>query len=144
MLSNIFCNRSYRSTHSPRPIPARQPYYSVSKPITHFTHTLMNNPAASSTDIKKLRGISFGSLNIHSLTRKIDEIKFLLKETGLKVLALNESWLNNSISDCELEIPHYQFFRFDRDLGSGRRGGGGLITYTNTKYNFEGIPNWNL
>ena len=104
----------------------------------------MSNSAADCKDICNLRGIDFGSLNIRSLSRKIDEVKFLLKETDLNFLALNEIWLNNSISDCELEIPHYQMIRFDRDLGSGKRGGGGLISYTHLKYQFENLPNWNL
>ncbi len=50
----------------------------------------------------------------------------------------------SSISDCELSIPHYRLFRSDRDLGSGKRGGGGLITYAHDKYNFEPLENWNL
>ena len=68
----------------------------------------------------------------------------LLKDTDLTFLALNESWLNYSISDCELEIPNYQLFRYDRDLGSGKRGGGGLISYAHRKYHFEEVSNWNL
>ncbi len=116
----------------------------VSNLSLFYTHTLMNNTAAIPTDIRKLRGLSFGSLNVRSLTRKIDEIKFLLGDTDLTVLTLNETWLNFSISDCELEIPHYQCFRFDRDLGSGKRGGGGLVTYAHTKYNFECKIDWNL
>ena len=104
----------------------------------------MNNSAAHSTDIRKLRGITFGSLNIRSITRKIDEVKFLLKDTDFDYLGLNESWLNHSISDCELEIQHYTAFRSDRDMGSGKRGGGGLLTYVHNKYNFEQIVSWNL
>ena len=35
-------------------------------------------------------------------------------------------------------------FRFDRDLGSEKRGGGGLITCVHNKYNFENKIDWNL
>ena len=43
-------------------------------------------------------------------------------------LSLDETWLNHSIGDCELEIPNYTCHRFNWDLGSGRRGGGSLLT----------------
>ena len=57
---------------------------------------------------------------------------------------MNETWLNHSIGDPELFIPGYTFHRYDRDLGSGKRGGGGLIAYSRDHYQFESIVNWNL
>ena len=59
-------------------------------------------------------------------------------------MSLSETWLNSSIGDCELDIPNYTFHRFDRDLGSGRRGVGGLLTYFRNKYSFRAIIEWNL
>ena len=98
----------------------RDLYCSVSK-LSIYPYTIMNNPAAESKDIEKLRGLTFGSPNIRSLSRKFDDVKMMLEETNFTFLALNETWLNHSIDDCELSIPHYRFFRSDRDLGSGKR-----------------------
>ncbi len=104
----------------------------------------MKNRAALSTDFNKLRGITFGALNIRSLTRKIDEIKIFLSESEIDYFSLTETWLNNSISDCEIDIPHYNLVCSDRDLGSGRRSGGGMVTYLHDKYDFQPQPQWNL
>ena len=73
----------------------------------------MNN---NTTELSKLKGITFESLNIRSLTRKIDDIKTFLHHSELDYLALNETWLNNSIADCQLNID--TFHRFDQDLGN--------------------------
>ncbi len=52
-------------------------------------------------------------------------------------LILNETFLNGSITDDELFIPDYNFFRFDRNENSGKFGGGGLIVYVHDKYDFD-------
>ena len=77
-----------------------------------------------SKELRNLKGISYASLNIRSLSKKIDDISILLNRTNLELLSLTETWFNESISDHELEISDYSFHRFDRDLGSGKRGGG--------------------
>ena len=71
-----------------------------------------------SKDLKSLRGITFGALNICSVVCKMDDILTLLGNSELCYLGLTETWLNCSISNCELEIPGYDIMRFDRDLGA--------------------------
>ena len=95
-------------------------------------------------ELSSLKGITYASLNICSLYRKLDEIKLLLHQSKLDVLFLNESWLNQSIGDLELLIPGYTLHRFDRDAGAGKRGGGGLVAYTRNHYHFDEISGWNL
>ena len=78
-------------------------------------------------DISKLKGLKFGALNIRSLYRKIDEVGQLLADSKLDFLGLTESWLNSSVLGPELDIDNYNMFRFDRDAGSCKRGGGGIL-----------------
>ena len=83
-------------------------------------------------------------LNICSISRKIDDVKLILCDNKLDLLLLNETWLNHSIGDPELAIEGYSLYRYDRDLGSGKRGGGGLVAYSRDHYQFESIQNWNI
>ena len=97
-----------------------------------------------SKHIKSLKGITFACLNVCSVVRKLVDIHTILSNSDLCFLGLTESWLNSSISDCELEIPGYEIFRFDRDLGLGRRGGGGILVYCKSNRTFVQIPEWSL
>ncbi len=78
----------------------------------------------NSKDLSKLRGISVGALNVRSVYRKIDDIHVLLSRSDLSILSISESWLNSSVANCEIELPGYKLVRFDRDNGTGFRGGG--------------------
>ena len=61
-------------------------------------------------------------LNVPSLTKYIDEIRLLLYDRKLNVLALNETRLDSSISDELLAIDGYDIIRVDRN-----RNGGGCV-----------------
>ena len=94
--------------------------------------------------LHNLYGILFGALNIRSVIRKLDDVKLLLSKSHLDYLTLNESWLNQSIDSCELEMDGYHLHHFDRDNGINGSGGGGIITYFNSDRNFVPIVEWNL
>ena len=96
------------------------------------------------TDLANLKGASFACLNVCSVLKKIDKIRSLLARSDLDVLGINESWLHSNIDSNELDIDGYTAHRFDRDLGSGKRMGGGLLVYTKNKYVFKSLENWNL
>ena len=98
----------------------------------------------TSADLAKLRGPAIGCLNIQSMTRKFDEIKLLLARSEINCLGLVETWLNTSIGDDELHIQNYDMIRHDRDQGSGKHGGGGLIFYVDRKYQFQSLPEWHV
>ena len=68
--------------------------------------------------LKRLCGITYAAQNIRSLIRKLDDIKLLLHHSNLDLLLLNETWLNSSIGDPELNIDGCTCHRFDRDAGS--------------------------
>ena len=54
-------------------------------------------------------------LNVASLTKHIDEIRLLLYDKKLDVLALNETRLDSSISDELLALDGYDIIRADRN-----------------------------
>ena len=68
----------------------------------------------------------------------------MLARSHINCLLLTESWLNDSISDDEVTIPNYRFIRHDRDAGSHKRRGSGLLVYIDDKYSFEELPEWHL
>ena len=70
------------------------------------------------------KGLKIAHLNIHYLYPKLDEIKLLISRQKFDILCLCETFLNNSFSDTELSIEHYDIFRLDRECH-----GGGLLIY---------------
>lgn len=60
-------------------------------------------------------------LNVCSLRRKSREVQEYLSTRGIHLLGVAETWLDSSIADGEVTIPHYQLHRKDR---SGQQGGG--------------------
>ena len=67
----------------------------------------------SDTAIKKAatlghrKGMAIASLNVNSLLLDIDEIRMLVNELGIRVLAINETKLDNSIDHCLVNIEGY-------------------------------------
>ena len=74
--------------------------------------------------IAKSKGFRIASLNVNSLLKHIDEIRVILEKNPLDDLAINESKIDDSISDNEIKIPRYALCRKDRN-----RNGGGVVLY---------------
>ena len=72
-----------------------------------------------------------GMLNITSLPKCIDEIRILLTDHCLDVLALNETRLDDNISNEDIHIDSYDLIRFDRS-----RKGGGVCMYAKNSHSF--------
>lgn len=73
---------------------------------------------------RKGEDLVVGHLNIRSLVNKHDELRvFMEKRSRALVLGLSETWLDDSISDAELEVPGFHLYRKDWN----RRGGGVLV-----------------
>ena len=53
----------------------------------------------SLTTLGHRKGMAIASLNVNSLLLHIDEIRMLVKELGIHILALNETKLDKSIGD---------------------------------------------
>ena len=70
-------------------------------------------------------------LNVVSLSKYIDEIKMLLEKKDLDVLALNETRLDNTLTDDSFFIHNYDLIRTDRN-----RQGGGVCLYIRNNTNY--------
>ena len=54
------------------------------------------------------------SLNITSLLKHVDKLRVFLNDQNIDVLAINETRLNESISDQEIKVQGYDVIRRDR------------------------------
>ena len=82
--------------------------------------------------IANIKGFKIACININSLYKHIDEIRFILMSSPLDVLAINESKLDHSITDGEIHIPGYVIIRKDRN-----RHGGGVALYIKNTLSFS-------
>ena len=84
------------------------------------------------------KGFKFVMLNVRSLYSSVDEIA--VKFGNVDVIALCETWLNDSYTDEMLDIPNFTIFRLDRNSGNIRNSrnnlkrGGGLLFYVSNKH----------
>ena len=74
--------------------------------------------------VTKLKGLKIASLNVNSLLKHFDEIMHLLFKFPFDIFAINESKIDDSITDGEISIPGFNLIRKDRN-----RTGGGVVLY---------------
>ena len=53
-------------------------------------------------------------LNARSLLQHIDELRLIFSKVFPPIIAITETWLDNSIEDSEIAIPNYSVERLDR------------------------------
>lgn len=82
------------------------------------TLVMKNNLKTTTSELK------LGCLNIRSLVNKIDQLAVFIKTQNFDILALNETWLDKSVTDNEIKIEGYNIIRNDRN-----RTGGGVCFY---------------
>ena len=70
------------------------------------------------------KGVVVATLNVNSLLLHIDEIRLIVKELGIHILAINETKLDVNIADELVGIEGYSIKRCDRN-----RNGGGVAIY---------------
>ena len=96
----------------------------LSPAITCILSTFLTpEPRLSASLHTGSHGLSILSINCRSLLPKIDHLRVLACNYSPDVIALSETWLDSSISCCEL-IPGYRMFRRDRSCS-----GGGVMLY---------------
>ena len=84
-----------------------------------------------------MRGFKLAALNVRSLVNHIDELRVLLATSPIDVLAINETWLNPTISDNDVCIPEYDIIRRDRAFKSANgKTYGGVCFYVRSSVNF--------
>ncbi|KAM7442310.1 hypothetical protein ABFA07_008734 [Porites harrisoni] len=103
------------------------------------------NPGPGSAPPDSMKGLQIYHLNIHSLCNKLDELPLFCNEYKPYVLSLNETWLDENISDDELHdelhLISYNIIRRDKDFF-----GGGVAVYIDehlkfNHVNMEACPN---
>jgi len=73
-----------------------------------------------------------GSLNINSLVEHIDELRVVMINQPLDILAINESKLDDNDSDNMLSLRGYTLVRRDRN-----KQGGGVCVYLRDSLSFK-------
>ena len=84
------------------------------------------------TSVPKERGFKMAFLNIVSLPKKIDEIRYSMSEKNIDLIAFNETRLDSSISNNILHLSDYDIVRKDRS-----RSGGGVCIYLRSSINYK-------
>ena len=79
------------------------------------------------------KGLKIVQLNTRSITNKLDQIRLLMHKKSIDILAITETWLDNSWTDNELVITGYILFPRDRKTTQG----GGIIVYTHNSRSAE-------
>ena len=85
------------------------------------------------------RGFKMALLNIASLPKHVEELRISKLFSNLDLFALNETRLDNTISDGLVNISGYDIVRKDRS-----RRGGGVCIYLRTSINYKFEMIWFL
>ena len=86
----------------------------------------------SINSLNNLKGMKLASLNINSITKHIDELRILMKDKPLDLIAINESKIDDTVLDREIHIIGYNMIRKYRT-----RNGGGVIIYLRDTISFS-------
>ena len=87
--------------------------------------------------LPRKRGFKVAALNVRDLSKHIDQIRVLLASNPIDVLALNETWLSQLVSDNDVYIPGYELIRRDRGFpGADGETYGGVCFYVRSSINF--------
>ena len=81
------------------------------------------------------KGLSISLLNINGLRSKLDNIKIMLNASNIDILCVNETKIDQNISNSDLSIYGYKFHRRDRN-----RHGGGVGIYYKEFLNVSSMP----
>ena len=82
------------------------------------------------------KGLKFVHLNITSLLKNIDEVRLFLNDNKVDVFALNETRLDETITENEISVPMFNLLRKDRD-----RNGGGVAIYIKCGIEYQIVDN---
>lgn len=99
------------------------------------TQTSQTTSKRQNLFLPKMSGFKLASLNITSLVKHIDELRVLLADNTIDVLAINETRLDPTVSDTEMHIHGYEIVRRDRNING--RNGGGVCFYIRSCINFS-------
>ena len=78
--------------------------------------------------------LSFVHINVRSLLSSIDDICNLLLECRVDIMAITETWLDETVSDSEVCPPSYRIVQRDRN-----RHGGGVAFIVSDRVTFQHV-----
>ena len=85
-------------------------------------------------ELSQAKGLKITHINVRSIIKKIDQIRLLLADSKIDVLTVSETWLKPHLHSDLISIQGFSELRLDRQLRAGKKRGGGLLTYINTKH----------
>ena len=87
---------------------------------------------STTRSVANLKGFKIASMNVNSLLKHVDEIRHVLLSAPFDIFAINETKIDELISDNEISIPGYSLIRKDRN-----RAGGGDVLYIRENISFS-------
>ena len=84
--------------------------------------------------LSTVKGLRICHLNVRTLVDKIDEMRGFCETHRPHVLSLNETWLDSSISDSEIQLTGYLLVRRDQT-----RRNGGVLIYVSSNLDYKVI-----
>ena len=85
------------------------------------------------------RGLRMCHLNVNSLPNKLEDLRYLLRNSPFDIIGLTETHCDNTVSDNELHIDGYDLLRKDRS-----RHGGGVMIYLKNTLHFQHVKDLGL
>ncbi len=83
--------------------------------------------------IAKSKGLKIANLNVNSLKKHLDEIRLIFNNNAPDILAINESKIDNQISNNEIHINGFNIIRNK----NRNRFGGGVVLYVRQNISFS-------
>ena len=103
--------------------------------FSHYGHIDISaiEESGTSTFLSPLtrKGMLISSLNVNGLIRILDELKLLLAENGLHIVALDKTKFDNNIANEVISVDGYTLRRNDRN---GHGGGVAMYIKEGTRY----------
>ncbi len=95
-----------------------------------------HNPGPDYSDLPLSSSTSpiFASANVNGLVSKLDDVRTLLHEHRLHVLAVQETKSGHKIMDREVDVDGFALFRKDRGSGRVWWGSGSLHCFDSASY----------
>ena len=84
--------------------------------------------------LSTVKGLRICHLNVRSLVNKIGEIRVFCETHLPHVLSLNETWLDSSVNDSEVQLHGYSLVRRDKT-----RRKGGVLIYVSSNLDYKVI-----
>ena len=93
---------------------------------------MSNDFSTSLNSIPNERGFKMAFLNIVSVPKNIDEIRYSMSSKHIDLIGFNETRLDLNISDNMIDLDGYDIIRKDRT-----RNGGGVCIYLRSSINYN-------